>query len=337
MPDWSSGSAASRNDLQSPVSPSFRPCCRAALCGRSRTTRTVSLPISWLSRSARGAASGYWSEGSFPAALGKAVKSPTIAVASGNAPPGDSGLFRNILVPIDFSAVSIRALSAALVLAQQSGGRLQLLHVLEGFPYETVYSGSRAFRLIPELHAQMAWRNRELRSLIPPDAWNWSEIDVATVSGLAHEAIVATASKRRADLVVLGLPRRSRLEEFVAGSTVNRVLRRTTSPVLLVPGPSRPRRVTSHVEHDDVLAPYTSAPGLVASGAAASGSWGRASWAEPSPHAGIAVPSGRMSKLMAQVQAEYAEMPGLSVTLPQAQRLWAVDRAVCEDCGFRKF
>ena len=222
-------------------------------------------------------ASGYWSAGSFPAALGKAVKSPTIAVAGGNAPPGDSGLFRNILVPIDFSAVSIRALSAALVLAQQSGGRLQLLHVLEGFPYETVYSGSRAFRLIPELHAQMAWRNRELRSLIPPDAWNWSEIDVATVSGLAHEAIVATASKRRADLVVLGLPRRSRLEEFVAGSTVNRVLRRTTSPVLLVPGPSRPRRVTSHVEHDDVLAPYTSAPGLVASGAAASGSWERAS------------------------------------------------------------
>jgi len=50
-----------------------------------------------------------------------------------------------------------------------------------------------------------------------------------------------------------------------------------------------------------------------------------------SPHAGIAVRSGTMSKLMAQVQAEYAEMPGLSVTLPQAQRLWAVDRAVCEE------
>jgi hypothetical protein len=35
--------------------------------------------------------------------------------------------------------------------------------------------------------------------------------------------------------------------------------------------------------------------------------------------------------LMEQVQAEYAEMPGLSVTLSQAQRLWAVDRATCED------
>jgi predicted transcriptional regulator of viral defense system len=35
--------------------------------------------------------------------------------------------------------------------------------------------------------------------------------------------------------------------------------------------------------------------------------------------------------LIEQVEAEYAEMPGLSVTLSQAQRLWAVDRAACEE------
>jgi hypothetical protein len=34
---------------------------------------------------------------------------------------------------------------------------------------------------------------------------------------------------------------------------------------------------------------------------------------------------------MELVQAEYAEMPGLSVTLSQAQRLWAVDRATSEE------
>lgn len=31
-----------------------------------------------------------------------------------------------------------------------------------------------------------------------------------------------------------------------------------------------------------------------------------------------------------RIQAEYAEMPGLSVTLAQAQRLWALDRQTCE-------
>lgn len=30
------------------------------------------------------------------------------------------------------------------------------------------------------------------------------------------------------------------------------------------------------------------------------------------------------------VRAEYEEMPGLSVTLAQAQRLWSVDRQTCE-------
>jgi len=35
--------------------------------------------------------------------------------------------------------------------------------------------------------------------------------------------------------------------------------------------------------------------------------------------------------LLEQVKAEYVEMPGLSVTLQQAQRLWAADQATCEE------
>lgn len=35
-------------------------------------------------------------------------------------------------------------------------------------------------------------------------------------------------------------------------------------------------------------------------------------------------------ELTRRVQAEYAEMPGLSLTLSQAQRLWGVDRRTCE-------
>lgn len=47
--------------------------------------------------------------------------------------------------------------------------------------------------------------------------------------------------------------------------------------------------------------------------------------------ADLRTPRGPVRTLMQQVQAEYAEMPGLSVTLPQAQRLWAVDRPTCEE------
>ena len=33
--------------------------------------------------------------------------------------------------------------------------------------------------------------------------------------------------------------------------------------------------------------------------------------------------------MIGRIQAEYAEMPGLSVTLPQAQRLWGIDYPTC--------
>jgi nucleotide-binding universal stress UspA family protein len=148
--------------------------------------------------------------------------------------------FRNILVAVDFSGASLNALAEALALPQRSGGHIRLLHVLDGFPYETVYSGSRAFRLIDDFRARVARVNRRLRSLIPPEALNRAKIDVATVSGVTHDAILAAASEQRADVIVLGRSRRSHLERFVSGSTVQRVLRRATTPVLVVPSSSNP-------------------------------------------------------------------------------------------------
>ena len=47
--------------------------------------------------------------------------------------------------------------------------------------------------------------------------------------------------------------------------------------------------------------------------------------------ADFSTPVQTIRTLMEQVQAEYAEMPGLCVTLSQAQRLWAVDQATCEE------
>jgi hypothetical protein len=41
--------------------------------------------------------------------------------------------------------------------------------------------------------------------------------------------------------------------------------------------------------------------------------------------------SAALSTLMEQVRAEYLEMPGLSVTLPQAQRLWGADEPACQE------
>jgi hypothetical protein len=37
-----------------------------------------------------------------------------------------------------------------------------------------------------------------------------------------------------------------------------------------------------------------------------------------------------MSDWLALIQAEYHEIPGLSLTKPQVQRLWGLDAAMCD-------
>jgi hypothetical protein len=44
---------------------------------------------------------------------------------------------------------------------------------------------------------------------------------------------------------------------------------------------------------------------------------------------GFANSSNQVRELIARVAAEYAEMPGLSLTLPQAERLWSIDSVTC--------
>jgi hypothetical protein len=133
--------------------------------------------------------------------------------------------------------------------------------VLEGFPYETVYSGSRAFQLIGEYRARVDQVKRQLRALVPADAFNWCEVETEVASGIPHDAIVAIARARQADLVVIGRPRRTRLDRITMVSTVSGVLRRARSPVLAVPETSDVTDVVSEAigagGYDETIVPWT--------------------------------------------------------------------------------
>jgi nucleotide-binding universal stress UspA family protein len=175
----------------------------------------------------------YWRPGVYAKDLARDLPCPTLAVPDGGSPDA-KGSFVNILCPTDFSAESSAALQEALVLAQQSGGRLTLLHVLDGFPYETPYSGGAAFRLIGEYRAHVDRLSQQMRSAVAPDAHNWCHIDTRVVSGVAHRTIVATASELNADLIVMGSPERTGIDRVVMASTAPPVLRSVRCPVLLV-------------------------------------------------------------------------------------------------------
>jgi universal stress protein A len=178
----------------------------------------------------------YRRAGLFARDIARHSASPTLAVPEADAGTRISnGPFSEILCPIDFSSASEAALARALVLAQESAGRITLLHVLEAFPYETVYSGARAFQLVDDFRARIAAISRDLERMVPEDAFNWSDIATSVVSGVVHRAILERASEVGADLIVMGVPDRSTFDRFVMGSATTPVLREANSPVLLVP------------------------------------------------------------------------------------------------------
>jgi nucleotide-binding universal stress UspA family protein len=133
---------------------------------------------------------------------------------------------------VDFTVSSAVALRTALDLARTSGGRVTMVHALNA-PGRMVFSGSEAFGAIGEAHAEAAKVAARLRREIPASAAG--HVDARVITGDPSLGILDVASQAQADLIVMAGPPRGRVDEVLFGSTLRRVLRRATSPVLVLP------------------------------------------------------------------------------------------------------
>jgi nucleotide-binding universal stress UspA family protein len=150
--------------------------------------------------------------------------------------------WRRILVPLDFSLTSLRALKVAVPLAQQYGARLQLLNVVEPHPYPVGMEG--AVLVIPERTLAKAARRQLLRiarKFIPRSV----RTTCLVAQGRAASLIVETAEAERADMIVLGTHGRTGFAWSLMGSTAERVVRHAKCPVFVVRNP-RTRRTAAN-------------------------------------------------------------------------------------------
>lgn len=155
----------------------------------------------------------------------------TIPPAAPDAPAA-SGPFQSILCAIDFSPASLKALEYALLLAQESGKRLTLLHVFDWDEDRVVHEDlDPATRQIREEHR--AGILERLRALAPADVREWCDCREMTAIGRPHEQVVLAAAGDRADLIVMGAHGR-RASTLLLGSTTNQVVRHATCPVLTI-------------------------------------------------------------------------------------------------------
>jgi len=145
--------------------------------------------------------------------------------------------FRSILVPVDYSAASRRALELALTLDVDA--KVTVIHVWDKPPYVgdgviTHTDGSR--RSLAELIRENAEREMSeflAQVTVPPG----KSYEHHLVSGDPVVAILAEANKSSFDVLVVGTNGRTGMSKLLLGSVTEKLIRLSPIPVLTVPPP----------------------------------------------------------------------------------------------------
>lgn len=141
---------------------------------------------------------------------------------------------QKILYPTDFSEASLEALKYAVSFAQNCRAKLILLNVVD----EKVISEGLSLARVsaPEALGQemVAEAGRRLRRLIPAEDQKGLDSEIVILNGTPFLEIVNYAKDNGVDMIVIGAQGRSGMEQFIFGSTAEKVVRKAHCPVLSV-------------------------------------------------------------------------------------------------------
>jgi nucleotide-binding universal stress UspA family protein len=173
----------------------------------------------------------------FAARLAEGARRPTLVVPgpAGNRTRSSGTWPAHVLCAVSFSPASMHALSVASSLAEDEGSRVTALHVLEEFAPRP---GGRFVEpvIVPEYRRlRRADAYRQLQRAVVAAARGAMAPRCRVTAGVPWRAIVRVADEVQADLIVMGIGDRGRLQRLIAGSNVARVVGHAAQPVLVVP------------------------------------------------------------------------------------------------------
>ena len=139
----------------------------------------------------------------------------------------------NILVPIDFSNHSQKALNYATEIAQSYNSRLQVLHIIEEtmHPAFSVTGKSSIFDLIPGIEDDCRKRTEKMLKAAVPDK---VKSNIYIKGGRAASDIIKFAKENSTDLIVIATHGLTGLEHMLLGSVTEKVVRMAHCPVFTV-------------------------------------------------------------------------------------------------------
>jgi nucleotide-binding universal stress UspA family protein len=141
-------------------------------------------------------------------------------------------MFKTIVLALDGSEGSKKAIPTAVALAQQDGARIVVAHVEQDIAGK---GGGPIVATEDEIQAEIRQQAEELSN----DGVEASvEMRSVTLGGPAH-AIADIAREANADLIVAGTHGHTAIGGFLLGSVTQRLLQVASCPVLVVPSSAR--------------------------------------------------------------------------------------------------
>ena len=169
---------------------------------------------------AKTAARGFWSNFS---------RKTSFATEAGEFPSFEADVTSNILVPVDFSATSFRALDCAVRLARQAKCRVTLLHVVH-------------LNLTPYGPGNPTWLKAALRREAVSKAeaiannlrTSGIKAECKVEEGTPATLIARIAAQQHAQMIIMATPRRGPIARLFQQKTVEHVIRDAQCPVLVL-------------------------------------------------------------------------------------------------------
>ena len=143
-------------------------------------------------------------------------------------------MYKRILVPIDGSSTSDRALQEAIRLIDDQPALLRLVHVIDDLQFLDA-EGYVDYAALRDLTRQIGERALSKAREIAQQADITVETSLLEANGERIARVIdAEASDWAADLIVIGTHGRAGFDHLLFGSVAEGVVRGTTVPVLLV-------------------------------------------------------------------------------------------------------
>lgn len=146
-------------------------------------------------------------------------------------------MYKHIMVPIDGSRLSLKALNSAVKLARLAGSRLTVLHVVAPFDpliyAEGYVVGAEALKDYEEAAREKGEQHLKRAA----GAARRAGVECATrlvTSSFPHKAIIAEARRRNCDVIVMASHGRRGIRAILLGSETTKVLTHCRVPVLVV-------------------------------------------------------------------------------------------------------